>query len=71
MNNDDIRRMLLQQRRLFGGQGKLAAALGVSGSAVSRFIRRRNGTCRSDSQILQALGLEVVTVKTIKLKDEF
>lgn len=67
MTHDDLRRALLLQRRLFGSNEEMAAAIGVSGSALSHFLGRRNCT-RSDSRIVQALGVEVAVERVVKLK---
>jgi DNA-binding transcriptional regulator YdaS (Cro superfamily) len=66
-----LRRALLLQRRLFdGGDRELADALGVSHQALSQFLKRRHAIPRRDCAIMQALGLEVATVKTLKPKDD-
>lgn len=66
MTNDDLRRALLLQRRLFGSQTALADAMGVSPQALSQFLKRRNAIPRDDSQILKAMGLHVEVERVLK-----
>lgn len=70
MTDEDIRRALLKQRKLFGTQKELAAAIGVSEQALGRFMTGRQRCTDRHSKIFQALGLEVATVRVIRPKEK-
>jgi transcriptional regulator with XRE-family HTH domain len=71
VNAEDVRRVLLLQRRLYArGDSELAEELGVSHQALSQFLKRRHPLPRRDCQIMRALGLEVVRVATLKPTEE-
>lgn len=71
MTAEDVRRALLLQRRLFEhGDRELAEVLGVSHQALSQFLKRQHAMPRKDCEIIRALGLEVVTERTLKPTEE-
>jgi hypothetical protein len=75
LNSDDIRRLLFQQRKLFGTEKDLAAALGMSRQALNAFVnRKRCSHHECPSKIYEALGLKretkTVTVTVLRPKEE-
>lgn len=65
MSEDDLRLMLLKQRKLFGSQRALAQALGVSEQNLYRFI---GGVQKGIHfrKMQDAIGAHVVTVRMLK-----
>lgn len=60
-----LRTIVLQQRKLFGSYQQMGREIGTTGSALSQFVsgRKAGGMnhVRSDSKIVQALGIKPVT----------
>jgi DNA-binding Xre family transcriptional regulator len=65
VTEDDLRLMLLKQRKLFGSQQELARAIGVSEQNLYRFI---SGVQKSlhMRKMQEAVGAHVVTVRMLK-----
>lgn len=67
MTENDIRRALLKQRKLFGTQKALAESLGMSEQNLYRFLAGKQGLVGNGGhKLLQALGIEPEIVRVLK-----